>query len=66
VVEVFPEHAGGERPPEEGRGIRGRPLPISVEVAMPLSTPDPATLWPVRRNLTINLAQPWRFCSPPD
>ena len=49
VVAVYPVYAGI-------RPVRGGPLVIAVELAMPLSAGDPATLWPIRRNLMINLA----------
>ncbi len=61
VVEVFPVHPGG--PPPQGaqgtQGSQGRghggPF-ISTEVAMPLSSADASNLWPIRRNLAINIA----------
>ena len=58
VVEVFPVYAGAREPPEQGEVTagRGRPFVIATEVAMPLSEADPANLWPIRRNLMINIA----------
>jgi Stage II sporulation protein E (SpoIIE) len=57
VVEVYPVHPGG--PPQGSQGPQGRghggPF-ISTEVAMPLSSADAASLWPIRRNLAINIA----------
>jgi hypothetical protein len=58
VVEVFPVYAGSPRVSTESAAIGSRPGPfvIATEVAMPLSAADPATLWPIRRNLMINIA----------
>ncbi|HZQ95202.1 MAG TPA: PP2C family protein-serine/threonine phosphatase [Candidatus Sulfotelmatobacter sp.] len=57
VVEVFPVYAGSPNPSTPSAGIgNGRgPFVIATEVAMPLSAADPATLWPIRRNLMINV-----------
>lgn len=57
VVEVFPVYAGSPRPATESSatGSRGGPFVIAAEVAMPLSAADPANLWPIRRNLIINI-----------
>lgn len=49
MVEIDPVYAGI-------RQVREGPLVIAVEVATPLSAADKATLWPIRRNLVINLA----------
>lgn len=54
VVEVFPVYAGVRMPSVAGPG--GGPFVISVEVAMPLSSADATNLWPIRRNLMINIA----------
>ncbi len=58
VVEVFPVYAGSPRPSTEsaGTGSRRGPFVIATEVAMPLSAADATTLWPIRRNLMINIA----------
>lgn len=56
VVEVFPVFAGLS-PPQQGGRTPGRGAPfVVVEVAMPLSSADAASLWPIRRNLAINIA----------
>jgi hypothetical protein len=39
-----------------GIASRHGPFVVAAEVAMPLSAADPATLWPIRRNLMINVA----------
>ena len=57
VVEVFPVYA------EQSEAFDGelsyrkprRTFVIAAEVAMPLSAADPANLWPIRRNLIINI-----------
>jgi Stage II sporulation protein E (SpoIIE) len=56
VVEVFPVFAGSPEPGEDGGGTGGRPFVITTEVAMPLGAADPRTLWPIWRNLMINIA----------
>jgi hypothetical protein len=58
VVEVFPVYAGSPSPSTESAGIGSRrgPFVVATELAMPLSAADPATLWPIRRNLMINIA----------
>jgi Stage II sporulation protein E (SpoIIE) len=59
VVEAFPVFSAGQsrlssptlslaNPPA------GRPSPMVLEVAAPLSVRDPAAIWPIRRNLAIN------------
>jgi hypothetical protein len=56
VVEVFPLHVGGPRPPEGAAPLRhGGPF-VAAEVAVPFISADAATLWPIRRNLAINIA----------
>jgi hypothetical protein len=71
VVEVFPVHPGGppqgqasQRPASQEQGSQGQspqghghggPF-LSTEVAMPLSSADAVSLWPIRRNLAINIA----------
>lgn len=57
VVEVFPVHAGFPRQPEgtSPGPRRGGPF-ISAEVAMPLISAEATSLWPIRRNLAINVA----------
>jgi len=58
VVEDFPVHGGFERPDVRGPGTgqHGRPFVLATEVAMLLSTADRSSLWPIRRNLMINIA----------
>ena len=58
VVEVFPVRAGFPRPTVgtvTSPPPRGGPF-FAVEVAMLLSSADAANLWPIRRNLVINIA----------
>ena len=54
VAEVFairaPGATGHAGPPQHS----GPPIPMMLELAMPLSGVDPANLWPIRRNLLIN------------
>jgi Stage II sporulation protein E (SpoIIE) len=55
VVEAFPVHVGPPGPPIAARSEHHGPF-ITVEVAMPLGSSDAANLWPIRRNLLINVA----------
>ncbi len=57
VVEVFPVYTGRPGPSTESAATGSRaPFVVATEVAMPLSAADPVTLWPIRRNLMINIA----------
>lgn len=61
VVEVFPIHAPAAAlpanvPPANPSPRGGPPTPLMLEIAMPLSSVDPAIFWPIRRNLFINCA----------
>lgn len=54
VVEVFPVFARLVKASDE---TSARPSgPLAVELAMPLASADAATLWPIRRNLIVNIS----------
>jgi hypothetical protein len=54
VVEVFPIRAPVNPLPASSPAQTGRPSPMMLEMAMPLSDVDRSNFWPIRRNLFIN------------
>ncbi len=58
VDEMFLVFPGPPRTPPAGAGVpgRGRRESLAIEIAMPVRSADAASLWPIRRNLLINIA----------